>query len=124
MKKNIVKNRTILKLLKAFVFLVVFGLAYQTQNKISAQTPSKIYVRFDIGHGALHCPFLGPKFEMLLKKTNGIEDFFLDKQASYVTFTLPATTEMTAVSLKKIGIDAGYPPADVVVTMDSKPIKK
>ncbi len=124
MKESHIKKRYILTMTKAVIFLFVFCLASQTQNTSNAQTPSQKYIRIDIGHGALHCPFLGPKFEMLLKKTNGLEDFFLDKQASYVTFNLPATTEMTAESLKQIGVDAGYPPADVMVTMDNKPIKK
>ena len=102
----------------AVAFLFVFCSATYAQN----QSAPKKYVRIDIGHGALHCPFLGPKFETQMKEVKGVENFFIDKQNSYTTFNLPADTEMTVASLQKIGIDVGYPAADVIVAIDTKPI--
>lgn len=77
----------------------------------------------DIGHEALHCPFLSPKLEARLKEINNIENFFIDKRNSYATFNLPSDTEMTVELLKKIGTDVGYPADDVIIAMDNKPIK-
>lgn len=124
MKNSKFKRGDTLTMIMATAFLFIFCSVGQAQNKANIQTLKKTYVRFEIGHGALHCPFLGPKFEAKLKEIKGIENFFLDKQESYLTFNLPANTDMTLESLKKIGVDAGYPPADVVVKMDIKPIKK
>jgi len=123
MKKSITKKKNSLKTILAVAFLFVFCWAIQAQNKNSNQVVNKKYVRVDIGHGAMHCPFLSPKLETQLKEIKGVENFFIDKQNSYATFNLPAETEMTTESLKQIGIDIGYPSDDVVITMDTKPIK-
>ncbi|MES2593085.1 MAG: hypothetical protein V4608_14475 [Bacteroidota bacterium] len=102
------------------IFLVSISSAY-SQN--SNKTSDKKYVRMDIGHEALHCPFLSPKLEARLKEINNIENFFIDKRNSYATFNLPSDTEMTVELLKKIGTDVGYPADDVIIAMDNKPIK-
>ena len=70
----------------------------------------------------MHCPFLSPKLEAKLREIKNIEDFFIDRQNSFVTFILPADTEMTIESLKKIGTGVGYPNDDVVVSMGDKPL--
>jgi hypothetical protein len=117
---------TIKKSTLAIVATLLFLFAVNTTSWAQASnTPAagaKKYVRLDVGHGALHCPFLGPKLEEQYKKVAGISDFFCDRQKSYATFTLPANTEMTVESLQKIGIDVGYPAFDVVIKMDTKPI--
>lgn len=120
MTKSIPFNILLKLLLSSILFLVVFctlGSA-QTNN----QTKNKKYVRVDIGHGALHCPFLSPKLEAKLREIKNVENFFIDKRNSYASFTLPSDTEMTSESLKKIGVDAGYPADDVVIIIDNKPI--
>jgi hypothetical protein len=103
-------------------FLFIFCFASQAQNS-NTQTTNKKYVRIDIGHGALHCPFLSPKLEGELRQLKGVDNFIIDRQTSYITFNLPTDTEITEDFLKKMGTDVGYPGTDVMVKMDNKPIK-
>ncbi len=103
--------------------LSVFCCTGQAQNGNKQYVTDKKYIRVDIGHGALHCPFLSPKLEATLKEIKDIEDFFIDRRSSYITFELPSNTEITAESLKKIGTDVGYPAADVIISIDNKPIE-
>lgn len=122
MKKSEVKKNNGFGSIIALVFLFIFCSLGQAQNNGIVQSGNKKYVRIDIGHGAMHCPFLSPKLEEKLKSISGIENFFIDKENSYATFSLPGDTEMTVESLKKIGTDVGYPTDDVFVKLDSKPI--
>ena len=122
MKKIRYKKNIVFELIITGVFFV-FCHTSQGQVNNNKPTVDKKFVRIDIGHGALHCPFLSPKLEAKLKDIKNIDNFFIDKRESYATFNLPSDTELTAESLKKIGTDVGYPANDVVVTMDSKPIK-
>lgn len=102
--------------------LSFFCCTSKAQNGNTQSVTDKKYVRVDIGHGALHCPFLSPKLEAKLKEIKDIENFFIDRRSSYITFELPSTTEITPESLIKTGTDVGYPAADVIVSMDNKPI--
>ena len=95
----------------------------QAQSQNESSVANNKYVRVEIGHGALHCPFLSPKLETQLKELKGATNFFMDRQNSFATFNLPADTEITVEQLKKIGVDVGYPSTDVMVAMDNKPIK-
>lgn len=104
-----------------FISIFALSLSIHAQAPLSGG-PNRKYVRMDIGHGAMHCPFLSPKLETQLKNIKGVDNFFIDKEHSYSTFTLPSDTEMTLESLKKIGTDVGYPAADVIVKLDDKPI--
>ncbi|MDQ3048468.1 MAG: hypothetical protein M3R27_13045 [Bacteroidota bacterium] len=122
------KNATthFFKSLNSCLFLVFLFVSINSSNAQSTsmvQTGGKKYVRIDIGHGALHCPFLTPKFETQLKSISGIENFFIDKENSYTTFNLPEDTQLTMESLKKMGTDVGFPAADVFVKVDNKPIE-
>lgn len=121
MSKFIIKKTAINSVILTIFFLAGFYSSANSQN--GNNLSDKKYVRVDIGHEALHCPFLSPKLEAKLKEINQIENFFIDKRNSYATFNLPSDTEMTVESLKKIGIDVGYPADDVMITMDNKPIK-
>lgn len=123
MSRSIIKNKNILSIIAYIVFLFIFSTASSAQSGSINTTIDKKYVRVDIGHGAMHCPFLSPKLEAKLREIKNMENFFIDKRNSYATFNLPSDTEMTAESLKKIGTDVGYPADDVVITIDSKPIK-
>jgi hypothetical protein len=123
MSRSIIKNKTALSIITSIVFFFIFFTASLAQGNVNNPTIDKKYVRVDIGHGAMHCPFLSPKLEAKLREIKNIENFFIDKRNSYATFNLPADTEMTSESLKKIGTDVGYPADDVVITIDSKPIK-
>lgn len=123
MSRSIIKNKIVLSIIASIVFFFVFSTASQAQGNVNNPTIDKKYVRVDIGHGAMHCPFLSPKLEAKLREIKNIENFFIDKRNSYATFNLPSDTEMTSESLKKIGTDVGYPADDVVITIDSKPIK-
>ena len=109
-------------ILFSIIFLFFISISSSAQKSIDNSVSNKKYVRVDIGHGALHCPFLSPKLEAKLREIKNIEDFFIDRQNSFVTFILPADTEMTIESLKKIGTGVGYPNDDVVVSMDDKPL--
>jgi len=109
-------------ILFSIIFLFFISISSSAQKSIDNSVSNKKYVRVDIGHGALHCPFLSPKLEAKLREIKNIEDFFIDRQNSFVTFILPADTEMTIESLKKIGTGVGYPNDDVVVLMDDKPL--
>ena len=119
MKESGFKKNSAFNSMFTVVFLFMFCHLGQAQM---SNTILKKYVRIDIGHGAMHCPFLSPKLEAKLKNISGIENFFIDKENSYATFSLPADTEMTVESLKKIGTDVGYPADDVFIIFDSKPI--
>lgn len=110
------------KLFSALVLLFI-SIAANAQTSPNQPSTNKKYVRMDIGHGALHCPFLSPKLEAKLREVKDVDNFFIDKRTSYITFELPADTKMTAESLKAIGTEVGYPPADVIVSIDNKPIK-
>lgn len=123
MTKSINKNKPAFIILATIIsfFMVCPDILAQSNTN---QATDKKYVRVDIGHGAMHCPFLCPKLEAQLKDIKNIENFFIDKRASYATFNLPSDTEMTNESLKKIGTDVGYPGDDVVITIDNKPIVK
>lgn len=123
MSKSIIKNKNVLSIIASIVFFFILSTASQAQSNSNNPTIDKKYVRLDIGHGAMHCPFLSPKLEAKLREIKNIENFFIDKRNSYATFNLPSDTEMTSESLKKIGTDVGYPVDDVVITIDSKPIK-
>ena len=123
MSRSIIKNKNVLSIIASIVLFFVFSAASQAQGNSNNPTIDKKYVRVDIGHGAMHCPFLSPKLEAKLREIKNIENFFIDKRNSYATFNLPSDTEMTSESLKKIGTDVGYPADDVVITIDSKPIK-
>lgn len=123
MSRSIIKNKIVLSIIASIVFFFVFSTASQAQGNVNNPTIDKKYVRVDIGHGAMHCPFLSPKLEAKLREIKNIENFFIDKRNSYATFNLPSDTEMTSESLKKIGTDVGYPADDVVITIDRKPIK-
>ncbi len=123
MKKSVVKKNNAFSAIIIFAFLFIFCSVGQAQNNGIIQSGNKKYVRIDIGHGAMHCPFLSPKLEAQLKNIYGIENFFIDKENSYATFNLPENTAMTVELLKKIGTDVGYPADDVFVILDTKPIK-
>jgi hypothetical protein len=123
MKKHILENKSSLIAVIAVAFLLVFCPVIQAQNQNDNQAANSKYVRIDIGHGALHCPFLSPKLETQLKELKGVTNFYMDRQNSFTTFNLPADTEVTVEKLKQIGIDVGYPSTDVMVAMDNKPIK-
>ncbi|MDP1747060.1 MAG: hypothetical protein Q8L90_15910 [Bacteroidota bacterium] len=123
MSRSIIKNKNVLSIIASIVFFFILSTASQAQSNSNNPTIDKKYVRVDIGHGAMHCPFLSPKLEAKLREIKNIENFFIDKRNSYATFNLPSDTEMTSESLKKIGTDVGYPADDVVITIDSKPIK-
>jgi len=122
MKKHLFTKTSSLTAVIVFSFLFIFCFASQAQNK-NTQAVNKKYVRIDIGHGALHCPFLSPKLEGQLRQLKGVDNFIIDRQTSYITFNLPADTEITEDFLKKMGTDVGYPGTDVMVKIDNKPIK-
>ncbi len=115
-----VKKNSPIIITAAFLFLFFqMGMAQTAGGNSSG---NKKYVKMVIGHGALHCPFLGPKFISRLDSIQGIQNLFVDKQNSYATFNLPADTKMNLDLLQKIGIDAGYAASDVIVTLDNIPI--
>lgn len=101
------------------LFLIGFQLA---GAQTSASTPIR-YVRMDIGHGGLHCPFLGPRLEQGIKALNGIQNLKVDIRASYATFELPTEPVVSDVQLKELAVKVGYPPADVTVIISDKEIE-
>jgi len=123
MTKSINKNKPAFIIMATIISFFIACPDILAQSNANQATDKK-YVRVDIGHGAMHCPFLCPKLEAQLKDIKNVENFFIDKRASYATFNLPSDTEMTNELLKKIGTDVGYPGDDVVITIDSKPIVK
>ncbi|MCE9538030.1 MAG: hypothetical protein K8R85_02275 [Bacteroidetes bacterium] len=122
MSKPIIKKKFGLTIISTLILILVSSIVSIAQG-INNLTMDKKYIRVDIGHGAMHCPFLSPKLEAKLREIQNVENFFIDKRNSYATFNLPSDTEMTSESLKKIGTDVGYPADDVVITIDIKPIK-
>ncbi len=106
--------------LLSFFLLLVNGIEVFAQNEKTIVRNRK-YVRMNIGHNGLHCPFLGPKLETAIKNIQGAEDLKMDKVNSFLTFTLPANNTMTPEELKLVGTKAGYPADDVSVITDIKP---
>lgn len=109
-----------------YIILLLAAVYIFFQQPLSAQTaPSTKYVRLDIGHGGLHCPFLGIKIEGMLKEIQDVSSLKIYKRESYATFELPASTPLSESDIKQIGIKAGYPPDDVsVVVSDSAPVNQ
>lgn len=115
MKTVVIKNNVL-----SLLFVCLF--AYSSSVFAQSGSGSVKYVRVDVGHGALHCPFLSPKLETKYKELAGINNFFMDRQSSYTTFTLPSNTTVTAQQLIDIGVAVGYPAADFTVKFDTQPI--
>lgn len=109
----------IIVMLTAFVLFVGVSAAFAQSGNSTVK-----YVRVDVGHGALHCPFLSPKLETKYKELSGVDNFFMDRQSSFTTFTLPASTSVTEQQLIDIGVAVGYPASDFTITFDTKPIVK
>lgn len=110
------------KVLNLFpVFFFSFILAHNgvAQNTPEAQTK---YVRVDIGHGGLHCPFLGPQMVKKIKEMCEASNMQIYKEQSYATFELPATSVVSDAEIRQVAIKVGYPEADVsVVISDMAP---
>ncbi len=96
------------------------------QQPVSAQTTAAAkYVRLDIGHGGLHCPFLGPHLEKKLTETGQVSNLKVYKKESYATFELPAATSLSDADIRQMAIKVGYPDADVTVLVsDTAPINQ
>ncbi|MGE0638011.1 MAG: hypothetical protein AB7P01_16325 [Bacteroidia bacterium] len=95
-------------------------------HPVSAQTTAATkYVRLDIGHGGLHCPFLGPQLERKLTETGQVSNLKVYKKESYATFELPAATALSDADIRQVAIKVGYPDADVtVVVSDTAPVNQ
>ena len=108
-----------------FLLLLAAGCIFY-QQPVSAQTTTAAkYVRLNIGHGGLHCPFLGPQLEKKLNETGQVSNLKVYKKESYATFELPAATELSDADIRQVAIKVGYPDADVtVVVSDTAPINQ
>lgn len=106
-------------------FFLFFILAYNSaaaQNTAQAETK---YVRVDIGHGGLHCPFLGPQMEKKIKELGDVNNYKMYRQESYATFELPVEKPVTDADIRQVAIKVGYPEADVsVVISDTPPVNQ
>jgi hypothetical protein len=107
------------------LILLATGFIFYCQP-VSAQTTTAYkYVRLDIGHGGLHCPFLGPQLEKKLVETGEVSNLKVYKKESYATFELPAATVLSDADIRQVAIKVGYPDADVrVVVSDTAPINQ
>lgn len=113
--------------MKQLYFLLLLAAAcIFYQQPVSAQTTAAAkYVRLDIGHGGLHCPFLGPQLEKKLNETGQVSNLKVYKKESYATFELPAATELSDADIRQVAIKVGYPDADVtVVISDTAPVNQ
>ncbi len=121
--------------MKQFYFLRFTGITgvllltfFISLNKANAQTTLQSttkYVRVDIGHGGLHCPFLGPEFEKKVKQMGNVNNYKANIQQSYATFELPATIPVSSEEIRQVAIKVGYPDADVsVVISDTAPVNQ
>lgn len=115
--------------MKQLYFLFAFIISSVCiQQTATAQNPTKSdskYVRINIGHGGLHCPFLGPQLEKKLKEMGNVSNMKVYRQESYATFELPATMPVTDADIRQVAIKVGYPDADVnVVISDTAPINQ
>ena len=90
MKKHFLIHITAIYFLISFCALNLF--AQSENNKPMGQ--NRKYVKMDIGHGGLHCPFLGPKLETAIKNIQGAEEVKMDKVNSWMTFNLPIENTM------------------------------
>jgi hypothetical protein len=107
------------------VFIVCSVFVQQTATAQNTAPSETKYVRINIGHGGLHCPFLGPQLEKKLKEMGNVNNMKVYRQESYATFELPATMPVTDVDIRQVAIKVGYPEADVnVVISDTAPINQ
>jgi hypothetical protein len=113
-----------LYILFAFIAFSVFAQQTTATAQNTEQATLK-YVRINIGHGGLHCPFLGPQLEKKLKEMGNVSNMQVYRQESYATFELPATMPVTDADIRQVAIKVGYPDADVsVVVSDTAPINQ
>ena len=105
-----------------FLFPVLLLICSYNLNAQNITPPETKYVRVDIGHGGLHCPFLGPHMEKKIKELGDVNNYKMYKQESYATFELPAAKQVSDADIKQVAIKVGYPEADVtVVISDTAP---
>jgi hypothetical protein len=110
--------------MKQFYILLLLAAGFVLhQQPVSAQTTAATkYVRLDIGHGGLHCPYLGPHLEKKLKETGQVNNLVTYKKESYMTFEVPAVSTFSDVEIRQVATRVGYPDADVtVVISDTAP---
>jgi hypothetical protein len=106
-----------------FAFIVSSVFIQQTATAQNTLQQPINYIRIDIGHGGLHCPFLGPQMEKKLRELAAINNYRMYKQESYATFELPASLPVTDADIRQVAIKVGYPEADVsVVISDTAPV--
>ncbi len=100
----------------ALLLLFIALFSWQVTDAASAATNATVkYVRLEIGHGGLHCPFLGPRLEQSYKAVSGIQNFKLFTRESYATFELTGQPEVSEAQLRDIAVKVGYPVTDVTV---------
>ena len=98
------------------------GILSEAEGQNSQVSPLK-YVKIEIDHRGLHCPFLGVALKEKLKNMEGFKDFYIDKDDRYMTFTYPAEMPVTQKELMKIPIGVGFSESIVHVAIDDKPFK-
>ncbi len=108
-----------------YILLLLAAGSVFYHQPVSAQTTAPAttkYVRLDIGHGGLHCPYLGPHLEKKLKETGQVNNLVTYKKESYMTFEVPAVSTFSDVEIRQVATRVGYPDADVtVVISDTAP---
>lgn len=115
-------NRILFSLVVSFLISIISSENSVAQN---ANASNVKFVRVDIGHGGLHCPFLGPQLEKKLKELVHVANYYVNKQESYATFEIPVSEIVTDELLRQVAIKVGYPAADVsVVISDVAPLNK
>ncbi len=110
-----------------FLYALIVSSVFVQQTATAQNTAQSElkYVRINIGHGGLHCPFLGPQLEKKLKEMGDVSNMKVYKQESYATFELPATMPVTDADIRQVAIKVGYPDADVnVVISDTAPVNQ
>lgn len=107
---------------KIYFFSLLFCCLFLSDVAVQAQEVNTKYVKLAIGHGGLHCPFLGPHLEKKLTETGKVQNIKVYKQESYMTFEVPDIVALPDTSIRRIAINVGYPDADVNVQVsDSAP---
>jgi|ERR1043165_311314 hypothetical protein len=112
-----------LRFFRLILCLIVFIICSHSSYGQTSSTTGVKYIRVDIGHGGLHCPFLGPRFEQSVKALEGVQNVKIYQRESYATFELPATPTVSESQLKEVVVKVGYPVADVTITLSDNSIQ-
>jgi len=102
-------RRTTIKIDKISVILIaLFSISFfNVSATLNIDTTVEItYVK--IGVDGMACPFCAYGVEKKIKKIEGVENFYVDINEGFITFSVPSDKKPTEEELKKLIKEAGF----------------